>query len=695
MNWLRNRLPKSIAGRLTTWFLLIALIPSLILSIALFLLSRSALEDQVVRGLNILLADRIKQVDNFATERLRIVDVVSKAPSLVKAMKGYQTGTEATATERKKLDDETTAVFRGFLSTLGYPNAYLLTSPQMETTSSTRDLFVAFRYAPGFEVGENVKTTNASSELYKMLNTAITYDPPAIAAPDFYPRVNGQDGQPLIFTAQTIVDPTEKGSDGNPKKLGLVVFQLDPNVFNGIFQEYEGLGQTGETKATREIDGKVYLLTSLRQDRGGKYIKREVDRDSNRGQALREAASLEKTPDKRGWGEVLDYFGNPSIAAWGFAKKLGVGVVTKFSLEEAYGKVNFLRWLSLGLLGLTIVGAVPVARLAARSFSRPIAQAAAFTKKVSQGDLTHEISSQATGEMGSLLSSIGEMGQQLRNLIKHIQESIVTVMSTSNEIAAVTHQQEQTVQDHGSSTVEVAAAVNEISATTNQLLRTMGDVQESAVQAGEVATTGQDALGGMHQAMIGLADSTGSISSRLSVISERANNINLAVTTITKVADQTNLLSINAAIEAEKAGEAGRGFLVVAREIRRLADQTAAATLEIERIVKEMQQSVTAGVMEMDKFNEQVRRGVQEVDHIGEKLGEVIGSVQKLLPQFHQVNEGMTAQSQGAEQIREAMAHLSEGASRTTDSIRESHRATEQLREAIGQLRDDISHFRT
>ena len=168
--------------------------------------------------------------------------------------------------------------------------------------------------------------------------------------------------------------------------------------------------------------------------------------------------------------------------------------------------------------------------------------------------------------------------------------------------------------------MEVAAAVKEISATSQELMRTMGDVQTSAVQAGELATTGQGSLTGMHQAMQGLAESTDSISSRLSVISERANNINLAVITITKVADQTNLLSINAAIEAEKAGEAGRGFLVVAREIRRLADQTAAATLEIERIVKEMQQSVTAGVMEMDKFNEQVRRGVDDVGQIGGKL---------------------------------------------------------------------------
>ena len=195
-------------------------------------------------------------------------------------------------------------------------------------------------------------------------------------------------------------------------------------------------------------------------------------------------------------------------------------------------------------------------------------------------------------------------------------------MSTATEIAATSKQQEQTVvNDYGASTNEAAAAVKEISATSQELLKTMNEVNQVAGQtaADGRARAGEPRRHGPDDAQ--LADSTGSIGSKLSVISERAANINLVVTTITKVADQTNLLSINAAIEAEKAGEYGLGFLVVAREIRRLADQTAVATLDIERMVKEMQYSVSAGVMEMDKFSDQVRQGVSEVANIGEQLG--------------------------------------------------------------------------
>ena len=110
-----------------------------------------------------------------------------------------------------------------------------------------------------------------------------------------------------------------------------------------------------------------------------------------------------------------------------------------------------------------------------------------------------------------------------------------------------------------------------------------------------------------------LVESTASVSAKLGMIREKADSINAVVTTITKVADQTNLLSINAAIEAEKAGEYGRGFLVVAREIRRLADQTAVATLDIETMVRQMQDAVSAGVMQMDKFADEVRSGVGQV----------------------------------------------------------------------------------
>ena len=171
-------------------------------------------------------------------------------------------------------------------------------------------------------------------------------------------------------------------------------------------------------------------------------------------------------------------------------------------------------------------------------------------------------------------------------------------------------------------------------------------------------------------------------------------SINSVVTTITKVADQTNLLSLNAAIEAEKAGEYGLGFSVVANEIRRLADQTAVATLDIEQMVKEMQSAVSAGVLSMEKFSVQVRNSAEDVSEVSAQLAQIIDEVQTLTPRFESVQEGMHFQSQGAQQIKTAMMQLSESAQQTVDSIRHSNAAIDQLNDAAQSMQSSVSKLR-
>jgi methyl-accepting chemotaxis protein WspA len=188
-------------------------------------------------------------------------------------------------------------------------------------------------------------------------------------------------------------------------------------------------------------------------------------------------------------------------------------------------------------------------------------------------------------------------------------------------------------------------------------------------------------------------EAAGSINAKLAVLSNKAGNISQVVTTITKVADQTNLLSLNAAIEAEKAGEYGRGFAVVATEIRRLADQTAVATYDIDQMVKEIQSAVAAGVMGMDKFSEEVRRGMEEVQQVGGQLSQVIQQVQALAPRVESVNDGMQAQASGAEQITQALTQLSEAAQQTVDSLRQSGQAIDELNRVAVGLSGGVSRF--
>jgi methyl-accepting chemotaxis protein WspA len=309
------------------------------------------------------------------------------------------------------------------------------------------------------------------------------------------------------------------------------------------------------------------------------------------------------------------------------------------------------------------------------------------------GDLTTRIDVESNDEVGQLASTINTVISKLHDLVAEVKASSLDLLTTTAQIASTAHQQESTVQTFGASSSEIAAAVRQISATSQELLSTMNKVTTNAEQATLLATSGRTGLASMENTMGRLSDATCSIASKLSAIREKAGDINMVITTITKVADQTNLLSINAAIEAEKAGEFGRGFLVVAREIRRLADQTAVATLDIENLVRHMQSAVSAGVMEMDRFNEEVRGGVSKVAEINTQMGQIIEEVQTLGEQFPPLHEGMRQQSLGARQINEAMATLTGGASQTGNSLRDLNQAAINLRESVDRLRNSVVRF--
>lgn len=284
--------------------------------------------------------------------------------------------------------------------------------------------------------------------------------------------------------------------------------------------------------------------------------------------------------------------------------------------------------------------------------------------------------------------------KNLSTLIQRMQKSGITITTSATQLAASGKELEATLNEQAASTNEVAATAREIAATSEQLVKTMHNVQGTSESTATSAGESQKDLMHMENTMRKLANATGTISGKLTIISEKANNINSIITTITKVADQTNLLSLNAAIEAEKAGEYGTGFAVVAREIRRLADQTAVATLDIESMVREMQGAVSTGVMEMDKFSKEVEKGVTDVQNIGNKLESIIDKVQSITPKFQEVGEGMGAQSQGAQQISEAMLQLIEAASQTMGSLREINSAIEQLNFVSQSLRQEILNFR-
>ncbi|MDW8308350.1 MAG: methyl-accepting chemotaxis protein, partial [Verrucomicrobiales bacterium] len=319
----------------------------------------------------------------------------------------------------------------------------------------------------------------------------------------------------------------------------------------------------------------------------------------------------------------------------------------------------------LGFAAVLVVLTFVLARRHSSAVSQPLQELIAAIERMGRGDFTQRVKLKQPDEFGVLAEGLNRLADDLSALVGQVQRSGIQVNTTATQIAATAREQQTTASEIAATTAQIGATAREISATSRELDKTMSEVSQVAEDTTQLANSGQSAITRMESTMRQIMEASSAVTAKLALLSEKTANINSVVTTITKVADQTNLLSLNAAIEAEKAGEYGLGFAVVAMEIRRLADQTAVATYDIEKMVKEMQSAVAAGVMGMDKFSEEVRRGVEEIRQVSAQLAQIIHQVQTLTPRFQTVTEGMHAQATGAQQISETLLQLNEAAQQT------------------------------
>lgn len=357
-------------------------------------------------------------------------------------------------------------------------------------------------------------------------------------------------------------------------------------------------------------------------------------------------------------------------------------------------EVRVLEFALLMAILLAVLVAAIFGWLLMRAITQPVERIVSTLKSLESGDLSVKLDLHRRDEFNAIELGFNSMVGELKNLVGNAQRSAVQMTTSVTEIAATSRQQQATATETAATTTEIGATSREIAATSRDLVRTMGEVSDNAEQTSILAGTGQLGLARMGEIMHQVMGAADVVNGKLSILNEKAGNITQVVTTIVKVADQTNLLSLNAAIEAEKAGEYGKGFAVVAVEVRRLADQTAVATYDIEQMVREIQSAVSAGVMGMDKFSEEVRRGIGEMAQMGDQLSQIIQQVQALAPRIQMVNEGMQAQSTGAEQINQALVQLGEASSQTVDSLRQAGAAIDELNQVANNLRVGVSRFK-
>src|SRR6266478_1251734 len=333
--------------------------------------------------------------------------------------------------------------------------------------------------------------------------------------------------------------------------------------------------------------------------------------------------------------------------------------VEKVKHDDAVRAQGIALW---GLLCIpaVILASIGMGMVQSSSITKQLNRLVETIERMRQGDFTERLALNRHDEFGVLSDGLNRLADDLSDVVGQVQRSGIQVNTTATQIAATAKEQQSTAHEIAATTAEIGATSKEISATSKELVKTMNEVNQVAEDTTNLAGSGQTSIGRMEATMRQIMEAAGSITAKLAVLSEKTTNINS----------------------------------VVAMEIRRLADQTAVATYDIEKMVKEMQSAVSAGVMGMDKFSEEVRRGVEEIRQVSTQLAQIIHQVQTLTPRFQTVNEGMHAQATGAQQISETLTQLSEAAQQTAESLRQSNAAIEQLNGAARGLQTSVARFK-
>ncbi len=359
--------------------------------------------------------------------------------------------------------------------------------------------------------------------------------------------------------------------------------------------------------------------------------------------------------------------------------------------------------LSLVMLGLLILVTIVTER--ARNITAPLEELVRLAEEISagriqaarerlQGGLTREMAAAegARDEICLLVRAVARMTENLDSLLMQVGSAGRQVAGSAVRIASAARQLEATITEQAAATTQVSATSKQISSTVQELARTMADVSQVALAAAATAGEGVSSLDQIHASMRSLAAAGEGLSAALGTVAEKARRVDEVIAAITKIANRTNLLSLNAAIEAEKAGSAG-GFPVVALEVRRLADQTAVAALDIEQLVQEMQGAVGEGVARVELYAGQARASSSAMEALSTGLGRIISDARTLGPQFEDVNQGMQLQAKGAGQISESMGQLRDAAQQTRESLADFRTVAERLRETVEGLQAELGKF--
>ena len=363
----------------------------------------------------------------------------------------------------------------------------------------------------------------------------------------------------------------------------------------------------------------------------------------------------------------------------------------------AESNTDIARAASVLMIVLVVAGAflaVAGGLVIARMLTVPLRDAVSKANDIGGGDLTVDIKVTSTDETGQLMTALGSMAENLRATISKVADTSGQVATASNQLHSTSEQIATGAEQVASQAGTVATAGEEMSATSADIALNCQMAAEGARRASQTAQNGAEVVEKTVTAMGQIAVKVQETAKTVESLGERSDQIGAIVGTIEDIADQTNLLALNAAIEAARAGEQGRGFAVVADEVRALAERTTRATREIGGMIKAIQSETKEAVCAMEEGVQQVKSGTAEAAKSGRALQEILEQINSVAMQINQVATAAEEQTATTSEISSNMVQITQVVQQTSQGAHESAMAADRLRGNASELQRLVSQFR-